>query len=63
MVMPDNTEKTLESTEYTVECADFNGMKPGTYQAVVRVSGTDIAGNYEVTVRPADRQLLCRRHH
>lgn len=54
-VMSDHTEKTLESTEYTVECADFDGMKPGTYQAVVQVSGTDISETYDVSVLPADR--------
>lgn len=53
--MSNQTEKTLANADYTVECADFDGMKPGTYQAVVRVNGTDISANYELAVRPADR--------
>lgn len=53
--MSDQSEKTLESGEYTVECPEYDPMKPGTYQAVVRLAGTDMAQRYEVTVRPADR--------
>ena len=30
-------------------------MKPGTYQAMVRVNGTDLAETYEIAVLPADR--------
>lgn len=54
-IMSDNTEKTLESKDYTVISEDYNSMKVGTYQVSVNLTGTNISETYNVTVAPADK--------
>ncbi len=53
--MSDGTQKTLNSTDYTVVSEDFNCMKLGTYQVEVGVNGTNVTKTYDVTVQPANK--------
>ncbi len=53
--MSDGSEKTLESGEYSVITDNFNSMKVGTHQIMVKVNGAEASGSYEVTVSQANR--------
>ncbi len=53
--MEDGTQKALDSKNYTVTSEDFNSMKPGTYQAEVKVNGTNVTKTFDVTVSQANK--------
>ncbi len=53
--MSDGTKKSLTYADFMVTCEDYDAMKVGTYTVNVKVNGTDIAKNYDVSVSPADR--------
>jgi hypothetical protein len=54
-VMSNGSEKVLKANEFSVVCEDYNSMKVGTYQALVKISGTDLTKSYDVKVNPANK--------
>lgn len=54
-VTSDGSEKVLEKNEFSVICEDYNSMKVGTYQASVKISGTNLTQSYDVKVKEADK--------
>ena len=54
-VMTDGSEKVLKENEFSVLCEGYNSMKVGTYQASVKINGTNLTESYDVKVNPANK--------
>ncbi len=54
-VSENGSEKVLKENEFSVLCEDYNSMKVGTYQASVKINGTNLTQSYEVKVNPANK--------